>query len=91
MIPRLALVGCKGPTEGPWTRARGYETGVRVTGLGEGERIKMILDFGGHSTIQELELDGTYPLPKRWVRARFHKLTDKDCHPTNVELINGQG
>lgn len=41
---RLALVHCKVATEGPWSRCRGNEVGLRITNLSKGERIRLVVD-----------------------------------------------
>lgn len=88
MITRLALVACYGPHEGPWLRARGNETGIRVTCLGEGESV--IAQWqNGTSEVHDSTLtnEGISPLPKVFSRIRFCK--QGGLKPTTVELVVG--
>lgn len=86
MFTRLAMVACYGPHEGPWLRARGNETGIRVTCLGEGEYV-IVRHQNGTDEVQELTLDreGVFPLPAGFRRISFKKLGG--VKPTSVELL----
>lgn len=88
MITRLALVACFGPHEGPWLRARGNETGIRITCLGEGEYV-VVRHQNGTSEVHEqvLNTEGVFPLPHKFSRISFKKLGG--CKPTSVELVVG--
>jgi len=73
-------------------RSRGNETGVRVRGLGKGERIISRLDI--HGVLQPhvvLDRDGTFPLPERWTRISFCKDSPEgaDMSATHVDLMVG--
>lgn len=87
MKTRLALVASYDSIEGPWLRARGNETGVRVLGLGQGERIFMDIEANG-STKESVLLasEGTFSLPKAWNKVRFRK-EGVGLKPTQVELL----
>lgn len=87
MKTRLALVACYDDVEGPWLRARGNETGIRVLGLGIGERIFMDIEANG--SFKEpvlLPSEGTFSLPKNWDKVRFRK-EGVGLKPTQVELL----
>lgn len=86
MRTRLALVACKASHQGPWLRARGNETGVRVMKLGKGERVMMVAEQGSVQTMTEFSTEGTFPLPK-FSRVRFDKLAGEECMPTFVEIV----
>lgn len=82
------MVACYGPHQGPWLRARGNETGVKVTCLGEGEYVVMLHQNGGpevHETM--LYNEGIFPLPEQFSRISFKKLGGSK--PTSVELVVG--
>jgi hypothetical protein len=82
------MVACYGPHEGPWLRARGNETGVRVTCLGDGEYIVMRYQNGTPEVCETvLYNEGTFPLPKGFSRISFKKLGG--VKPTSVELVVG--
>lgn len=88
MRTRLALVACRGATKGPWLRARGNETGVRIQALGQGERIVLVEERSGDLNRTEFNTAGTFPLNKGWNRLRFDKQVNGGiCEPTQVELI----
>lgn len=82
------MVACYGPHEGPWLRARGNETGIRVTCLGEGEVI-VVRHMNGTEQVHErtITADGTFPLPTQFSRISFKKLGGSK--PTSVELVVG--
>lgn len=86
MFTRLAMVACYGPHEWPWLRARGNETGIRVTCLGEGEYVVM-RHQNGTSEVHEtmISSEGVFPLPDRFSRISFKKLGG--VKPTSVELL----
>lgn len=46
MASRMALVGCKSTTDGPWTQAKGNEIGLRVVHLLEGEQVRLEMEVG---------------------------------------------
>lgn len=72
---RLALVACEGPATGPWVRARGNETGVMISQLGEGERIAMDQEANGSPKEPVLfDSEGTFPLQAGWDKVRFRKI-----------------
>lgn len=86
MKTRLALVACMGPHDGPWMRARGNETGVRVMFLGEGERIFADMEVAGLPKDPVLlDAEGTFPIPA-FDRIRFRKEGVCTRH-TTVELV----
>jgi hypothetical protein len=88
MITRLAMVACFGPHEGPWLRARGNETGIRVTCLGEGEMVVARHQNGSAETHETmLTSNGIFPLPPKFSRISFKKLGG--AKPTTVELVVG--
>lgn len=88
MFTRLALVACFGPHEGPWLRARGNETGVRITCLGDGEHIIMRHQNGTAEVIEQmLSGEGVFPLPSGFRRISFCKVGG--TKPTTVELVVG--
>lgn len=82
------MVACFGPHEGPWLRARGNETGIRVTCLGKGEYV-VVRHQNGTTEVHETMLDheGIFPLPERFSRISFKKLGGSK--PTTVELVVG--
>lgn len=82
------MVACFGPHQGPWLRARGNETGIRVTCLGEGEYVVVLWQNGDpevHQTM--LTQEGIFPLPEQFSRISFKKLGGSK--PTSVELVVG--
>lgn len=89
MKTRLAIVAATGDVEGPWLRARGNETGVRIQSLGDGERIIMFVCVKGDiRRASAFECDGTFDLPTEWDKIRFDKLALEGlCCPTQVELL----
>lgn len=87
MPSRLALVACFGPHEGPWLRARGNETSVKVTCLGEGEIVVMRSEKESIQTSENFTSNGIFPLPKAISRVSFKKLGGHS--PTTVELVIG--
>lgn len=80
------MVACYGPHEGPWLRARGNETGIRVTCLGEGEYV-IVRHQNGSPEVSEtmISTEGVFPLPQGFSRISFKKLGG--VKPTSVELI----
>ena len=86
MKTRLVLVTCYNDFEGPWVRARGDETGIRVLDLASGERI--IVDKETEGSIESVLLSsgGTFPLAKGWNRLRIRKEGSQNS-PTRVDLI----
>jgi hypothetical protein len=88
MKTRLALVAAKVSMEGPWLRARGNETGVRIQFLGEGERIVMfVCEQGVIRRATAFEQNGTFDLPPVWDSIRFDKIAGESANPTQVELL----
>lgn len=89
MKTRLALVAFKDAGAGPWVRSRGNETGIRVQGLSEGERVISFVEIAG--VIQPwlaFERNDTFSLPDRWTKIMFEKRCDSDgCGNTQVELL----
>ena len=89
MRTKLAMVACKEAAKGPWIRSRGDETGVRVSGLGVGELIEMVVEVGKDQKSFCFDTNGEYPLPEAWTRLRMEKhITDaKTCSATFVDLL----
>jgi hypothetical protein len=84
MPTRLAMVACFGPHVGPWLRARGNETGIKVKCLGDGEKVIAVYEDGS-DLLKELDIsaEGEHPIPK-FTRIRFRK--EGGLKPTSVEL-----
>lgn len=75
MAYRLALAGCRGPHEGPWTLAKGNEIGLEVFGLGEGSLVVFEGETIGDTVRIEHSCNGQYPLPKiKFKRYRVNKI-----------------
>lgn len=90
MATRLALVGCVGPHEGPWTVAKGNEVGLEIFSLGEGALIR----FEGETTDDLVTVDhhksGEYPLPKlKFKRYRICKLGEPGSATIVRVMLNG--
>lgn len=69
-------------------RSRGNERGVRVHGLGDGERIIPVSEtLGANQQSAAIDQDGTYPLPEKWDRIRFIKMCEGEGSPTQVDLL----
>ena len=91
MRTRLALVMCKTPHQGEWSRVRGNEVGLRISDLQKGEFIR--LDVVDAPSIY-FHKSGTYPIGEFETAKRYRvsKLVDVDVvtKPTTVEvLLNG--
>lgn len=89
MKSRLALVAFRGAGAGPWVRSRGNETGIRVQGLADGERVISFIEMEGVIQLHSfMERNDTYPLPDRWSKIMFEKRCDSEgCGNTQVELL----
>lgn len=91
---RLAMVACLDAVEGPWTFAKGNESGIEIVHLLEGERIRMDLDYEGALAHLEFETPGAFPLvvAAGFRRYRVCKLSDEGVpkSPTTVKVkLNG--
>lgn len=85
MPTRLAMVACFGPHEGPWLRARGNETGIKVKCLGDGEVVTAIVkDRSGSLKEIDISSEGEHPIPE-FAMIRFRKIGG--IKPTSVELL----
>lgn len=90
MATRVALVACMNAAEGPWTLAKGNETGVKIVHLVDGERVGVEMKIGDLSDTHFFGLPGTFPLPwKRMERYRVIKQVDDGVRPspTTVEIV----
>lgn len=89
MKTRLALVAAQGCVLGPWMRARGNETGIRIKGLQSGSCIISHVEvMGVKQPPIVLYQDGTWPLPDKWTKIQFAKnCPDEDESRTHVELL----
>jgi len=87
---RLALVACKEATIGPWIVAKGNELRVKVSRLAEGECVRIEME-GGHAT--ELQEPGTFLLTPMTKKNRYRVVKETNgCEhpmPTTVEVIYG--
>lgn len=81
MASRLAMLGCKNPYEGPWTIAKGNETGLEIVNLAEGEAIELeLVDKRALHTVS-YDQAGSFPLPK----GKFNKYRVCKRHLRKVE------
>lgn len=90
MATRMALVACIDATEGPWTLAKGNETGIKIVCLGEGERVGLRMEVEDVSDIAIFDSAGSYPFPWQGIkRYRVVKEVDDGVKgsPTTVEII----
>lgn len=89
MKTRLALVAFREAGAGPWVRSRGNETGIRVQGLADGERVIAFIEMEGVIQLHSfMERNDTYLLPAKWTRIMFEKRCDNEgCGHTQVELL----
>lgn len=90
MKTRVAIVAMRSASEGPWTLARGNESGVRIVHMVRGERVRVDMVIGDLSDSVHFDSPGTFPLPwKRFDRYRVSKLLEDgiDPAPTTVEII----
>ena len=86
MKTRLVLVTCYKDFQGPWVRARGDETGIRVLNLADGERIVVDRELNGSLEPTLISSNGTFPLAKGWERLKVRKEGLMNS-PTRVDLI----
>lgn len=91
---RLAFVAVVKDFEGMFL-AKGDERRLRVTGLGDGEHIKVTLIDAEGSDLIVFDESGVFPLPPivRGTRMLIQKVRDGDTRsPTTVEILtNGNG
>lgn len=59
---RVALVACMSATEGPWTLAKGNESGIEIIHLLEGERIRLDIEVEKSLTSLFFAEPGSYPV-----------------------------
>jgi hypothetical protein len=94
MATRVALVACSETTEGPWTLAKGNESGIKIVHLCEGERVRLEVDVAGTSSTKTFDQSGSYPLQiDIFNKYRVIKEVDPEVRgsPTTVEIIlNGK-
>lgn len=91
MGSRLALLGCHDPYEGPWTRAKGNETGLEIAYLAEGEAVELELS-GAHGlrsyTFSEV---GCFTIPRtkftRYRVCKRHLRIVEKPFPTIVRIL----
>lgn len=91
---RLALVACKTASEGQWTLAKGNESGVKVSHLGEGERVRLDIETEADKHSIYFDSTGSFALRElpRFVRYRVSKEVRGGtvASPTTVEIeLNG--
>lgn len=94
MATRVALVACSESTEGPWTLAKGNESGIKIVHLLEGERVSLEVKVDGIYGVATFDQPGSFPLPwSRFDKYRIVKEVDSGVRgsPTTVEVIlNGK-
>jgi hypothetical protein len=91
MGTRLALVNCKGPTEGPWTIAKGNESGLEIFNLGEGALVRLECEVDGVTDTFDFYKSGEYPLPGlKFNRYRVSKLGDPGLATIVRVQLNGK-
>jgi len=91
MATRLALVNCKGPTEGPWTIAKGNESGLEIFALGEGSLIRFDCEVDGLTKTYDFNKPGEHPLPKLDItRYRVSKVGDSNLATIVRIILNGK-
>lgn len=86
MKTRLVLVTCYNDFQGPWVRARGDETGIRILNLAAGERIVVDREIDGLIESTLLPSNGTFPLASGWQRLKIRKEGSLNS-PTRVDLV----
>ncbi len=85
---RLALVACKGPHDGPWMRLRGNEKAVKISFLGEGERVFFDYQTGdSQNRTVEYSSEGSYPLPEKGIHRGAFRKTGPGTKHTTVEFV----
>lgn len=91
---RLAFVAVVDDFEGMFL-AKGDEHSIRVSGLGDGERIEVTLSYSAGSDLLVLSKSGVLPLPQidRGTRFKIKKVHAAGTRsPTTVEILtNGNG
>jgi hypothetical protein len=89
---RLALVAALDAIEGPWTQAKGNESGIEIVHLMQGEHIRVDLES---ERLAHLEFDspGVFPFSTRgYSRYRVCKIAEPEAmkSPTIVKVkLNG--
>lgn len=91
---RLALVACLSDAEGPWTLAKGNETGLCIYPLNEGEMIYLdIVETDGSQASIKYGSTGILELSfERITKYRVRKTVEPGAErsPTTVEvMLNG--
>ena len=90
MATRVALVACSESTEGPWTLAKGNESGIKIIHLVEGEHVELHMEIGEVKDHSVFLSPGVFPLPwRRMDRYRVckHVKDGVSPSPTTVEIV----
>lgn len=88
MKTRMALVAVRETYEGPWQRARGYETGVVIEGLEEGAKVLLESMLSGQFNLPiEYEQCGTFHFFPPCEKFRFVKQANHQPSATYVKVI----
>jgi hypothetical protein len=85
------MLSCRTPYEGPWSIAKGNETGLEIVNLSEGEAVELELNgkSGLHTSVYAQA--GSFPLPKvkfskyRVCKRHLHKVENPS--PTIVRVL----
>lgn len=92
MKSRLALIAVAHIYEGPWARVDGEvdHATFDVRGLGEGDRVSVVLARNGSSQLIELRAGSNPVRLKGWERYRVDKIANGSvASPTTVEVFFG--
>lgn len=88
MKTRMALVAVLESYDGPWQRARGYETGVVVECLEEGGKVLLESKLDGQFNLPiEFTQSGTFPHFPECDSFRFAKNHSENPQKTFVKVI----
>jgi hypothetical protein len=91
MGTRLALVNCKGPTEGPWTRAKGNESGIEIFMLGKGACVRFEYKSEGLIEFLDYYKSGAYSLPSvEFDEYRVSKMNESESATIVRVQLNGK-
>lgn len=82
MSSRIAMMACKGPLEGSWMQSSGTESGITVSGLGEGE--ELVVECDDNACV--ISMNGETPFPKTDCK-RYRISKRGSGQPTTVRVL----
>jgi|ERR1043166_2308727 hypothetical protein len=91
---RVVLAACRQSAEGPWVRANGHESQLKITGLAKGEHVILCTKSGELEESFVFYQGGVFPLPFQLMESyRVDKHVGVGVVPssTTVEVILNGG